>query len=222
MNQVADVNIDKINRPERPLPSGRVSIVFAKRLGTFMLVMSIILNVFVGLLQTILAVIGTALAIYYSFPPVQAKRKHWTVSVSWQALARGLFPPIYLFSFVGYNTFAILFAFLCTAWVFAFQSTKDFYDIKGDSAYGIKTLPVEFGTDGATRMITYLATIPLVLSLVFWALSPLFTLLTAVMLITFYGILTALILEKWLVAWKLYYAGLGAIYLVTFISLVGW
>src|SRR5438128_2462814 len=50
LNDVHDVDVDAIERPQRPIPSGRVSLVSAKRFGWGMLVSGVIAAWLVGYL----------------------------------------------------------------------------------------------------------------------------------------------------------------------------
>src|SRR6266581_4496360 len=44
LNDVFDVELDRVERPGRPLPSGRVSIRFAKGLAVFLLAIGLVLS----------------------------------------------------------------------------------------------------------------------------------------------------------------------------------
>ena len=64
-NDVFDVELDRIERPERPLPSGQVSLRQAITLGGGLLAMGIIAACIVGPLSGLLAVGIAGLALYY-------------------------------------------------------------------------------------------------------------------------------------------------------------
>lgn len=65
MNDVFDAQLDAIERPERPIPSGKVSVNTAALLGISLLVMGIIAAGMFSLLSAQLALIIAALAVIY-------------------------------------------------------------------------------------------------------------------------------------------------------------
>lgn len=70
-NDVFDVELDKIERPERPLPSGKVSKLEAILLGSGLLLLGIIAAFFIGWISGALAICIAFLALLYD-----AKSKH--------------------------------------------------------------------------------------------------------------------------------------------------
>ena len=64
-NDVCDAQLDAVERPERPLPSGRVSLAEAIALGTILLLMGIFAAAMVSNLSAILAVIIAITALVY-------------------------------------------------------------------------------------------------------------------------------------------------------------
>lgn len=64
-NDVFDADIDMIERPERPIPSGAVTIAEAKRLGFVLLLVGIMLAGFVGTLSGLIAVAIALFALLY-------------------------------------------------------------------------------------------------------------------------------------------------------------
>lgn len=65
-NDVFDKALDSIERPERPLPSGQVSLLQAQILGSSLLIIGIIAAFFVSILSGILAFITAILALSYN------------------------------------------------------------------------------------------------------------------------------------------------------------
>ena len=64
-NDVCDVQLDAVERPERPLPSGRASLPGAIALGTVLLILGIVAATMVSNLSAILAVIVAITALLY-------------------------------------------------------------------------------------------------------------------------------------------------------------
>ena len=64
-NDVCDVQLDAVERPERPLPSGRASLSGASTLGTILLILGIVSAAMVSKVSAILAVIVAITALVY-------------------------------------------------------------------------------------------------------------------------------------------------------------
>ena len=148
INDVYDIEIDKINRPERPIPRGSISMKQAKELFFLYLIIGIILSL-VNTLILSLPLINLALAFFFGFIAwVYAK---WgkksgffgniIVGVSFSI---GLVYGAYL------NTPIIppyIFYFFITAFslLVAREIIKGCEDIEGDKNHGVKTLAIKIG-----------------------------------------------------------------------------
>lgn len=149
LNQVADVDIDRINKPYLPLPAGALSMGQARRIVRGALVVALSVALFVS--PWLLLVVGTAAAIgwAYSMPPFRLKRRHLPAAIAISTV-RGVL--INLGGFMVYDRLAngdvpvpahvwMLAAFItafsiCIAWF------KDLADVPGDARYGVRTLAV--------------------------------------------------------------------------------
>lgn len=65
MNDVCDTELDKTERPERPIPSGRISKSHATMLGAILLIIGIVAAFFVSWVSGVIAIIITVLALVY-------------------------------------------------------------------------------------------------------------------------------------------------------------
>jgi len=169
INQIHDLEIDRINRPARPLPSGRVSVAEAWGVAIALVAVSLGAGWFVGPPKAghaffWLGLAATVITVLYSAPPVRFKRQWWTANVA-IALPRGLLLPVAGWAAVApvaapdpWCIGTVLFLFLLGA-----ASTKDFADVKGDSACGCRTLPVRFGVQKAARMMAPFLVFPFLL-----------------------------------------------------------
>ena len=88
LNQITDIEIDRINKPNLPLITGEISSAEAKKWVVLALVtaisLSFYLSVFYGSLISFISFLGWA----YSAPPIRFKRYHiWAASAI--ALVRG-------------------------------------------------------------------------------------------------------------------------------------
>ncbi|CAH1000243.1 Homogentisate phytyltransferase [Neolewinella maritima] len=147
LNQLTDVEIDRINKPYLPLASGAYTMTTGYLIVGLCLIASLV-TCFVYppfLPATVVAslLIGTA----YSVPPVRLKRFHF-----WAAfciiVVRGLIVNLLLYLhfrwWLGENAVIPDTVWLLTAAVFSFGIViawfKDLPDTEGDAAYGIRTL----------------------------------------------------------------------------------
>jgi homogentisate phytyltransferase/homogentisate geranylgeranyltransferase len=147
LNQLTDIEIDRINKPYLPLASGAYSVATGVGIVGCCLLLSLGFSLRYGnyLLLTVLLslVIGTA----YSLPPVRLKRYHF-----WAAfciiVVRGLIVNLFLYlhfrTSMGGGAQVPATVWLLTGAVFTFGVViawfKDLPDTEGDAAHGIRTL----------------------------------------------------------------------------------
>ncbi|RIK62133.1 MAG: hypothetical protein DCC64_11515 [Planctomycetota bacterium] len=159
LNQVFDLDIDRINKPERPLPQGELSpgqaLIFAAVTGLAALLLAALCSTLTGRLDTLALFIGAAVfSVLYSAPPARLKMRGWLANAT-VALPRGTLLKVAGWSLVA--SAASLEAWFIGAimglFLFGATTTKDFSDVTGDAAYGVRTLPVMHGPKAAARMI---------------------------------------------------------------------
>ncbi|MGH9374464.1 MAG: UbiA prenyltransferase family protein [Vicinamibacterales bacterium] len=159
LNQIYDLDVDRINKPHRPLPSGRLRLHDA---WTFTLVAYIVALVLAwmvspgGRRECFWIVLAAALiTVVYSVPPFRTKRLGIWANVT-IAIPRGVLLKVAGWSavkttagvepwFIG----AIFGLFLLGA-----TTTKDFADMEGDARDGCRTLPIVYGVRRAAWMIS--------------------------------------------------------------------
>jgi 4-hydroxybenzoate polyprenyltransferase len=169
LNQVHDLELDRVNKPERPIPSGAVSIGAARKLALGLYVAAIGLAFLVtpgsvpevGWIVAFTAVLTWA----YSAPPLRA-RNSWWLGPLVIAIPRGL-----LLKVAGWGSVAPVAAdrepWILGAvfffYVLGAAPTKDFADVEGDRAGGSESLPIRFGAPVAARIIAPFLCLPGVL-----------------------------------------------------------
>ena len=159
LNQIYDLAIDRVNKPARPIPSGRLSISQAWRFTWIGYAIALLLAWFVapgGRHECFWIVLVAAILTFaYSVPPVRTKRHGLWAHVT-IAVPRGLLLKVAGWSavktvagvepwFIG----GIFGLFLLGA-----STTKDFSDMEGDRADGCRTLPIMYGVRRAAWMIS--------------------------------------------------------------------
>ena len=197
INQYFDLEIDKINKPFRPFPSGRIS----KREiinFTFILYFSaLFLSLLVNLKLFSVILITAIISFYYSAPPLRIK-KYPFLSNIFIALPRGMFLIVAGWS-VSRPIFSIepwFIGLIFALYLFGAATTKDFSDIRGDSQFGIKTLPVIYGPKIASQIISPFFYVPFLL-IPLGVITNIIKITTLPLaLLTFWGIYTARLITK--------------------------
>ncbi len=164
INQYFDLEIDRINKPARPLPSGRIAIPAALIFCGILYVLSFAAAFAVGW-QFFWIVLFTAVVTYaYSGPPFRTKRSWWLANVT-IAIPRGC-----LLVVAGWTAVRDMWELepwvlggVFGVFILGAASTKDFADMKGDEAGGCRTLPVRFGVDWGARIISPFFVVPFLL-----------------------------------------------------------
>ncbi|HZE19049.1 MAG TPA: UbiA family prenyltransferase [Candidatus Angelobacter sp.] len=164
LNQVTDLEADVINKPARPLPSGRVSASEAIRLSGWLYVLAFALATPVGPQCTLLAGTAAVLTVAYSAPPLRWKAVPYLANVV-IAIPRGVLLKVAGWSCVRdfgrlepWYIGAIFGLFLLGA-----TTTKDFADQRGDAAAGFRTLPVVHGAKRAAWIVAPFLVLPFLL-----------------------------------------------------------
>ena len=168
LNQIYDLEIDRVNKPKRPLPSGRLTIA---QTWTFSVVTYLLALVLAWLVAPRgrhecfwLVAIAVVCTLLYSVPPFRTKRLGIWANVT-IAIPRGVLLKVAGWSsvktIVGLEPWyigAIFGLFLLGA-----TTTKDFADMDGDRRGGCRTLPIQFGVRRAAWMISPSFVIPFVM-----------------------------------------------------------
>ncbi len=159
LNQIYDLEIDRINKPKRPLPDGRLSMRDAWRFtwGAYAVALLLAWLVAPGGRHECfwIVLIAAIITFLYSVPPARTKRLGIWANVT-IAIPRGVLLKVAGWSavktvvalepwFIG----AIFGLFLLGA-----STTKDFADMEGDARGGCRTLPIIYGVRRAAWMIS--------------------------------------------------------------------
>lgn len=157
INDIFDIEIDKVNRPDRQIPSGKITYKEAFVLYFIILLLSLILSWFINLAAFIIVVATTLLLFLYS---KYLKRIPLAGNVVVAFLTGLVF--IYGGVAIGNPVAAVipaLFAFLINL---IREVVKDMQDVEGDKKSGIKTFPIKFGFQ-KSKVLILLLTISLIL-----------------------------------------------------------
>jgi 4-hydroxybenzoate polyprenyltransferase len=159
LNQIYDLDIDRVNKPQRPLPSGRLTI---HQAWIFTGVTYVLALALAWLVQPhgrhecfVLVIVAVVCTLVYSVPPLRTKRLGIWANVT-IAIPRGTLLKVAGWSSVktiaGLEPWyigAIFGLFLLGA-----TTTKDFADMEGDRRGGCRTLPIRYGVTRAAWLIS--------------------------------------------------------------------
>jgi chlorophyll synthase len=156
LNDFYDREIDAINEPYRPIPSGAIPLRVVIAQIWFLLLAGLGLALFLDIWSgqswpviTTIALIGTLLAFIYSAPPLKLKQNGWLgnyalgasyIALPWCA-GHALFGTLN-------PTIVILTLFYSLAGL-GIAVVNDFKSIEGDRELGLASLPVQFGVQTA-------------------------------------------------------------------------
>jgi 4-hydroxybenzoate polyprenyltransferase len=165
VNQIFDIEIDRVNKPARPLPSGALSMGEAWTVTVLAYAGSLAVAALIH--PTLLWIVAfTALLTYaYSGPPFRTKR-HWAFANLTIATPRGFLLPV-----AGWMAVALprgdavprdlwILAAASGLFVVGAATTKDYADMEGDRAGGCVTLPIRFGVERSVNMVAPFLVVP--------------------------------------------------------------
>ena len=153
-NDIQDLEADKINAKDRPLPSGRVSKGQAMKLVIAAGASAFTLSLFLNYSVVALVSFGIALGYVYSTPPLSLKDRFLVKSIiaSLWAAVSSLGGSLAILGYVTGQTLFSATVFLVYGMVFS--PVSDIGDIEGDRATGKRTIPAEMGPIFTARLST--------------------------------------------------------------------
>jgi 4-hydroxybenzoate polyprenyltransferase len=168
LNQIYDLEIDRINKPQRPLPSGRLSVRDAWIFTWITYAIALVLAWMVapgGRHECFWIVVAAAVATFiYSCPPLRTKQRGIWANVT-IAVPRGV-----LLKVAGWSCVKTIWGvepwFIGTIFglfLLGASTTKDFADMEGDASGGCRTLPILYGVRRAAWMISPSFVVPFLL-----------------------------------------------------------
>jgi chlorophyll/bacteriochlorophyll a synthase len=163
VNDWFDRDVDAINEPQRPIPSGRMPGRWGLYIAVIWTALSLLLATVLGSVAFLAALFGLLLAWAYSAPPLRLKRNGWWGNsacalcyegLAWitgaAVMATGQWP----------DPQSMWLALLYSAGAHGIMTLNDFKSIEGDRQTGIGSLPVRLGVDGAARVACAVMALP--------------------------------------------------------------
>jgi geranylgeranylglycerol-phosphate geranylgeranyltransferase len=163
INDYFDHKIDSINRPDRPIPSGRIQRKTALYIAISLFVVGILLSLLLGPLCLFLAIVNSWLLIFYA-STFKRMVLIGNLVVGYLAGSTFLFGgALEIFNGMGIRSNVVLFL-LAILVTMAREIVKDIQDIEGDSKAGARTLPITVGKEFSARLTAVLGLTGVILS----------------------------------------------------------
>jgi chlorophyll synthase len=163
VNDWFDREVDAINEPQRPIPSGRVPGRWGLYIAVAWSVLSLGVAATFGRWVFWAAAAGLVLAWAYSAPPARLKRNGWwgnaAVAVSYEGLAWVTGAAVVLAG-AAPDWRIIAIAALYSAGAHGIMTLNDFKSVEGDRRMGIGSLPARLGVVWAARVACIVMAIP--------------------------------------------------------------
>lgn len=163
INDWYDRDVDAINEPHRPIPSGRVPGRWGLYIAGIWSVLSLLVAATLGSWVFAATFLALVLAWAYSAPPLRLKKNGWwgnaACGFSYEGLAwvtgaaamlGGALPPVQV----------LILACLYSIGAHGIMTLNDFKAIKGDREMGINSLPVQLGPDRAAQVACVVMALP--------------------------------------------------------------
>ena len=171
INDYFDHKIDAINKPERPIPSGRISLKKAYVYASLLFIIAVILGILISYLidnfTPALIVALSSLLMYYYAHTLKKVALVGNIAISLLTGLCFIFAGVIISADIGSLEIVVtsaylgFFAFIMTM---AREITKDMEDIEGDRVEEAKTFPIKYGLKKSSYLAGFLMILASVLS----------------------------------------------------------
>jgi geranylgeranylglycerol-phosphate geranylgeranyltransferase len=174
INDILDAEIDRINNPGRPIPSGRVSETGAATFAVVALAVGLLLALVLSSLNLVIAILAVILMLYYN-------RFGKRTGLPGNAIVSANLAIPFVFGGAVGGVKSILYVFALIAFLAGMgrEVIKGMADIMGDSKRGVRTLAVSKGLRVAAKtgavffvVAVLLSGIPIIVGLASWLYIP--------------------------------------------------
>ena len=159
INDYFDREIDAINEPNRPIPSGAISLFQVKLQIWVLLIAGLVVAYLLDLWAQhtipsvlLLALGGSFVSFIYSAPPLKLKQNGWLGNYALGAsyIALPWWAGQALFGHLTWTTALLTLAYSLSG--LGIAVINDFKSVEGDRSLGLESLPVVFGIKNASRI----------------------------------------------------------------------
>ncbi len=163
VNDWFDRDVDAINEPNRPIPSGRVPGNSALYFAIAWTLIALTFALSLGPWVYGATILGLVLAWAYSAPPFRFKLNGWlgnaAVGFSYEGLA-WITGAAVLLSGTMPNEKILLIAVLYSIGAHGIMTLNDFKSVQGDLKMGIRSVPAQLGVDKAAKLACVFMAVP--------------------------------------------------------------
>ena len=163
VNDWFDREVDAINEPHRPIPSGRMPGRWGLYVAVAWTLLSLLVAVVLGPWGFAAAVVGLLLAWAYSAPPLRLKRNGWwgnaACAISYEGLA-WITGAVVMAGGAMPGGHSLALALLYSLGAHGIMTLNDFKSIEGDQRTGIGSLPVRLGVQRAAWVACWTMALP--------------------------------------------------------------
>ncbi len=176
VNDWFDREVDAINEPARPIPSGRMPGFWGLYIGIIWTALSLLVATSLGRWGFGAAVVALALAWAYSAPPLRLKRNGWWGNSAVAICYEGV--PWFTGAAIMTDRLPsggiLILALLYSFGAHGIMTLNDFKSIAGDRAAGIRSLPAMLGEAAAAKLACFVMILPQlgVILLMLWSRHP--------------------------------------------------
>ena len=154
VNDWFDRDVDALNEPDRPIPSGRLPGRWGLYLGIGTSALAVIVAAALGPIVLAATALGLFLAWTYSAPPLRLKRNGWisngAVGLAYEGLPWITGAAIMVGGLPDWRILVV--ALLYSLGAHGIMTLNDFKAIDGDREMGLKTVPVHLGPERAAQL----------------------------------------------------------------------
>lgn len=158
LNDYFDYKIDKINKPDRPIPYGKINRKQALYFSFFLFIAGILLSLSLNMISSGIVIFAVILLSAYA-------KYSKSLSVYGNMMIAMLTGLIFIYagSVVEKLNIVVIILAVCAALItFSRELIKDIEDIKGDKKIGALTLPIQIGRV-KTKLVGFILVIPAVI-----------------------------------------------------------
>jgi chlorophyll synthase len=162
VNDWFDREVDAINEPGRPIPSGRMPGAWGLYIGIIWTAVSLVVAAGLGRWGFGAAVVALALAWAYSAPPLRLKRNGWWGNAAVAICYEGVpwFTGAAIMTGHLPSNFILVLALLYSVGAHGIMTLNDFKSVEGDRAVGIRSLPAMLGEAAAAKLACWVMILP--------------------------------------------------------------
>jgi chlorophyll synthase len=163
VNDWFDRDVDAINEPHRPIPSGRVPGDWGLYFAVSWSLLALAVGASLGPVVFWASMLGLVLAWAYSAPPLRLKQNGWwgnlAVGISYEGLAWVTGAAVMLGGALP-SPAVVCLAILYSLGAHGIMTLNDFKALEGDHALGIRSIPVQLGSERAARVACVVMALP--------------------------------------------------------------